>query len=682
MKQYFWKEDPYLDVYHNKLIERVGRFEDLLKKIEKEEGGLDKFSRSYENYGFYRTSEGIEFREWAPNAREVYLIGEFNSWNYKSHPCKRDEYGRWHTLIPNNKDGSNPLKHNSKIKLFIVSSNGDSFERIPAWIKRVEQTVEGNKVIYDGIYLDFEDPISKYTFKHKSPLIPSNPKIYECHIGMAGEEQKVSSYNYFREKVLPIVKDLGYNCIQIMAVMEHSYYGSFGYQVTNFFAVSSKYGKAEELMEMIDVAHSMGIYVLLDLVHSHASNNVGDGLNLYDGSDSCFFHSGGRGKHEGWDSRVFDYGKRETLRFLVSNVRFFIETFHFDGFRFDGVTSMIYLHHGLSKSFLGYEDYFDGVEEDALNYLKIINYMLNHFYGENVMTIAEEVSGMPGLCRSVEEGGIGFLYRLAMSIPDKWIEYIKEKKDDDWNMGHIVYTLENRRHKEKTIAYCESHDQSLVGDKTIAFWLMDKEMYTNMSVFSPLTMVIDRGLSLHKMIRFITYTLGGEGYLNFMGNEFGHPEWIDFPREGNNQSYLYARRQWSLKNDHLLRYQYLYNFDKQMHHLEEKYRWLKNENYAYVSVKNENDKIIAFEKSDLLFIFNFNPTQSFTEYQIPLKNSGKYKIVFDSDSEIFGGHKRLDHNVEFFSSPFENPQGELCCFIKIYTPCRTCQVYKNFDKVN
>lgn len=449
--------------------------------------------------------------------------------------------------------------------------------------------------------------------------------------------------------------------------------------MTNFFAVSSKYGTPEQLMQLVDEAHGLGLYVLLDLVHSHASNNVGDGLNLFDSSDSCYFHSGGRGRHPVWDSRLFDYGKWEVLRFLLSNVRFFVEKYQFDGFRFDGVTSMIYYHHGHGKGFGGYADHFDMVDEEAMVYLSLANHLLHSLYPERIITIAEEVSGHPGLCRPIEEGGVGFDYRLAMSLPDKWIEYLKTLKDDDWNIGHLVWTLQNRRSGEKNIAYCESHDQSLVGDKTIAFWLMDAEMYTNMSVLSPLTPVIDRGIALHKLIRLFTFALGGEGYLNFMGNEFGHPEWIDFPRKENGWSFHYCRRQWSLLKDHLLRYQFLWNFDQSMQSLDSSCGLLAAGNTAYVLVQNEGDKLVAFEKAGHLFVFNFHPTNSFSGYQIPVRQAGKYVLVLDSDAEKYGGHRRVDSSVPHFSSPKENLPNQLKHAILVYSPSRTVQVYQRKD---
>jgi 1,4-alpha-glucan branching enzyme len=338
--------------------------------------------------------------------------------------------------------------------------------------------------------------------------------------------------------VLPRIAKNGYNVIQLMAIQEHAYYASFGYQVTSFFAPSSRFGTPDQLKELIDCAHGLGIQVLLDIVHSHASSNVLDGLNEFDGTDSCFFHGGSRGHHAQWGSRIFNYDNWEVQRFLLSNCRYWVDEFGFDGFRFDGVTSMLYHHHGIGTGFTGnYSEYFGlQVDEESILYLQLANDFLHRSY-PFLTTISEDVSGMPGMCRPVSEGGIGFDFRLGMAVPDMWIKLLKEQKDEDWNIGHICHTLENRRYGEKVIAYAESHDQALVGDKTLAFWMMDAQMYTNMSILSERTDVIDRGMALHKMIRLLVHALGGEGYLNFIGNEFGHPEWLDFPRKGNGESF-------------------------------------------------------------------------------------------------------------------------------------------------
>eukprot|EP01135_Chromosphaera_perkinsii_P007733 Nk52_evm22s967 gene=Nk52_evmTU22s967 len=657
------KDDPYLKPFEGAFIRRYQAFDRFLKNIESVEGGLDAFSRGYEYYGFHKTSEGIMYREWAPGATHASLIGDFNGWNTEAHPMKRNEFGVWEVLVKSD------IPVDSKVKISFKGHHGERFDRLPAWSKRVIQ--EPRSPMFDAVYCD-ETP---FAWKHASPPKPDDMKIYECHVGISSAEPCVASYDHFAENVVPHIAELGYNSIQIMAIMEHAYYGSFGYQVTSFFAASSRCGRPEALKRLVDAAHKHGLYVMLDVVHSHASKNTLDGLNKFDGTDHCYFHEGARGNHDLWDSRLFNYANWEVCRFLVSNLRFWIEEYHFDGFRFDGVTSMMYKHHGLAHAFGGYHEYFDeSVDNEAMVYMMIANYMLHKFY-PNVTTIAEDVSGMPALCRPVSEGGVGFDYRLSMAVPDMWIKILKEKSDDEWQMGDIVHTLTNRRYKEKTIAYCESHDQALVGDKTLAFWLMDKEMYTNMSVLSPMTPVVDRGLSLHKMIRLITHSLGGEGYLNFIGNEFGHPEWLDFPREGNNESYHYARRQFNLIDDDLLRYKFLNKFDQELQCLEGRERWL-NHPYNYVSLKHEGDKVIVYERADgLLFLFNFHPTQSFSDYKVGTKWTGDYKVVLSTDSEKFGGHSRVDETILYPSSS-EGWNGRPASMM-VYLPCRTAIVLKN-----
>ncbi|KAF2076274.1 hypothetical protein CYY_002451 [Polysphondylium violaceum] len=658
-------DDPWLEPYASDLKRRHAHVNYMIDQFEQKEGGLLNFSKGYEHFGFIVNENGdVDYREWLPSAHEVYLVGDFNQWNKSSHPLKKDEFGRWHIHL-DNVNGKCQIPHQSKIKIYLKLANGNWDYRIPAWIRRVEQTKQNP--VFDGV---FWNPEKKYVFKNKSPPVPKDLKIYESHVGMSSDQPEISTYTKFKDTVLPMVKELGYNVVQLMAIMEHAYYASFGYQVTNFYAISSRFGTPEELMELIDTAHGMGLLVFLDVVHSHASKNVLDGLNQLDGSDHHYFHSGGRGNHDLWDSRLFNYGNWEVMRFLLSNLRFYSDVYHFDGYRFDGVTSMLYYHHGLSPA-CSYSDYFgSSVDEDGLFYLTLANVML-HRLNPNIVTIAEEVTGLACLCRPFSEGGYGFDYRLGMGIPDKWIELVKDTKDEDWSMGTITYMLTDRRYKEKNIAYAESHDQSLVGDKTLAFWLMDKEMYDFMSTLSVETPIISRGLSLHKMIRLITSSLGGDGYLNFMGNEFGHPEWVDFPREGNNNSLHHARRRWDLYKDPLLRYKFLRNFDIAMNKLEDQFKWLCSPQ-AYVSCKHEEDKIIIYERADLIFVFNFHHSKSFTDYRIGSGVEGKFTNILDSDREDFGGHKNLDPSCCYYTEnkPWHNRPFSLL----VYIPSRTCLV--------
>nr|XP_044606510.1 1,4-alpha-glucan-branching enzyme [Equus asinus] len=674
--------DPYLKPYAPDFQRRYNRFSQTLDNIGKNEGGIDKFSRGYESFGVHRCADGgLYCKEWAPGAEGVFLTGDFNDWNPFSYPYKKLDYGKWDLYIPPKPNKSLLVPHGSKLKVVIRSKSGEILYRISPWAKYVVR--ESGNVNYDWIHWDPEQP---YKFKHSRPKKPRSLRIYESHVGISSHEGKIASYKHFTCNVLPRIKGLGYNCIQMMAIMEHAYYASFGYQITSFFAASSRYGTPEELKELVDTAHSMGITVLLDVVHSHASKNSEDGLNMFDGTDSCYFHSGPRGTHDLWDSRLFIYSSWEVLRFLLSNIRWWLEEYGFDGFRFDGVTSMLYHHHGIGASFSGdYHEYFGlQVDEDALTYLMLANHLVHTLYPDSI-TIAEDVSGMPALCSPISQGGGGFDYRLAMAIPDKWIQvrlyviifscgymYYVIKEDCTHGAKMLTATL-------KCIAYAESHDQALVGDKSLAFWLMDAEMYTNMSVLTPFTPVIDRGIQLHKMIRLITHALGGEGYLNFMGNEFGHPEWLDFPRKGNNESYHYARRQFHLTDDDLLRYKFLNNFDRDMNKLEERCGWLSAPQ-AFVSEKHEGNKVIAFERAALLFIFNFHPSKSYTNYRVGTTLPGKFKIVLDSDAAEYGGHQRLDHNTDFFSEPYEH--NERPSSLLVYIPSRVALILQNVDPPN
>ncbi|KAG0132953.1 glycoside hydrolase superfamily [Tuber indicum] len=660
--------DPWLGPFKDDLRHRFSKANEWIQKLNNHEGGLKEFSKGYEKFGINVARNGtITYREWAPNAVNANFIGDFNGWNRQSHPMKKNGFGVWEITLPP-VNGKPAIPHNTKVKIDFQLPSGERVDRLPAWIKRVTQDLSVSPV-YDAV---FWNPEKKYVFKNPRPKKPKSARVYEAHVGISTTEYRVGTYTEFTANVLPRIKKLGYNVIQLMAIQEHAYYASFGYQVTSFFAASSRYGTPEELMELIDTAHGMGITVLLDIVHSHACKNVLDGINMYDGSDHLYFHEGGRGRHELWDSRLFNYGHHEVLRFLISNLRFYMEEYQFDGFRFDGVTSILYTHHGIGTGFSGgYHEYFgSNVDEEGVVYLMLANEMIHENFPEAI-TIAEDVSGMPGLCVPLALGGVGFDYRLAMAIPDMWIKLLKEKKDDEWDMSNICWILTNRRHGEKTIAYAESHDQALVGDKSLLMWLCDKELYTHMSTLTEFTPIIERGLALHKMIRLLTHGLGGEGYLNFEGNEFGHPEWLDFPRAGNNNSFHYARRQWNILDDPLLRYKFLNDFDASMQHLEQRYGWL-HAPQAYISLKHEGDKIIVFERAGLVFVFNFHPTESFADFRIGIEQAGTYRIVLNTDRKELGGLGRIDESVRFFTTDF-NWNGRKN-FTQVYIPTRTAIV--------
>ncbi len=605
---------------------------------------LREFASLHKFLGFQRNENetGWVYREWAPEAGQLWLTGDFNEWNRESHPMQRTDGGIWEIRIPDS--APYPLKHGQRVKVRVQGARQtEARDRIPAILPAQVQDPESKD--FSGLLWW---PENTYRFRH---VFNPDPKealfVYEAHTGMALEEGGIGSFRQFRESVLPRIKKAGYNCIQLMAVQEHPYYGSFGYHVSGFYSVSSRFGTPEDLKELVDAAHGLGIAVIMDLVHSHAVKNINEGLNEFDGSSHQYFRYGEAGNHPLWDSKIFDYGKPEVLRFLLSNVRYWLEEYRFDGFRFDGITSMLYKNHGMGQSFDSLASYYGNVlDEDALIYLKLANEVA-HECRPGCISIAEDVSGLPGLARPQQEGGLGFDYRLGMGIPDFWIKILKEQADENWNMHDLWSMLTNRRYDEGTIAYAESHDQALVGDKTLAFRLMDAEMYTGMSKFSH-SLQIDRGMALHKMIRLITASAGGDGYLNFMGNEFGHPEWIDFPREGNGWSYHYARRQWSLVDQDHLRYHFLLDFDWAMIDLLRNNKVLKDK-YLELIHLHDGDKVLAYRRAGFLFVFNFHPVNSYTGYGLTLPEPGSWEMLMNSDEEEFGGFGRHQRQQEFFT---------------------------------
>jgi 1,4-alpha-glucan branching enzyme len=651
-----WIDDPWLEPWNKKIRERYEKVIVRMLEIAGYGKTLSSAVNSHLYYGVHADGKGNRFfREWAPNATAIYLLCDLNSWKKNSDFLLTNVgNGNWELALPEKK-----LTHGQLFKWLVCWEGGEG-ERLPAYAVRTVQDPH-TKLFAAQIW----DP-KPYKWKKRRGPVVKNPLIYEAHTGMSSEEPEIATFSYFRKNVLPRIARLGYNTLQLMAVQEHPYYGSFGYQVSNFFAVSSRFGTPDELKMLIDDAHSMGIAVIMDIVHSHAVSNVLEGISCIDGTEYAYFHEGARGDHPAWGSKCFNYGKSETLHFLLSNCKYWLEEYNFDGFRFDGITSMIYLDHGLGKDFTEYSLYFDGnQDDDALVYLALANRLVKEI-NPNAMTIAEDMSGMPGLAAPIEHGGFGFDFRMSMGIADYWIKWIKELRDEQWNVGDIFHELTAKRSDEKTISYAECHDQAMVGDKTILFRLLDSEMYTAMTK-SALSVTVDRAMALHKMIRLATISLSGDGYLNFMGNEFGHPEWIDFPREGNNWSYHYARRQWPLASDPELRYQWLLSFDQEMISLIKKSAIFDSR--PQILYQHNERQLLIFMRGDYLFAFNFSPTQSYTDHSFAAP-AGGYKLVLDTDASRLGGFGRNDQTINHLTV---NSEGENR--LLLYLPSRSAAVY-------
>jgi len=655
--------DPWLAPYQQDIELRMKCYREVKESLLGDTESFAEFANGHEYFGFHRTEDGWVYREWAPAADALSLVGDFNNWDRTSHPLSRLEDGVWELFIP----GKDTITHQSRVKVH-VRSRGSERDRIPLFIRKVVQDPNTND--FSGQIWEPEHPF-EWTDEHYHINHALSPFIYETHIGMAQETYDIGTYKEFEENILPRVKALGYNTIQIMAIMEHPYYASFGYHVSNYFAACSWFGTPDELKSLVNKAHEMGIAILMDIVQSHAVKNLAEGINEFDGTDYQFFHTGARGNHSAWDSKLFNYGKHEVIHFLLSSLKFWMEEYHLDGFRFDGVTSMIYQDHGLGTAFDNYGKYFSmNTDMEALTYLQFANDLVREIKPD-ALTIAEDMSGMPGMCLPVKDGGIGFDYRLSMGVPDLWVNTFK-LNDEDWNMQTLWHELTTGRPGEKRITYVESHDQALVGDKTLIFRMADKEMYWHMDKNDP-SIIIDRAIALHKMVRLITISAGAEGYLNFMGNEFGHPEWIDFPRVGNGWSFDHCRRQWSLADNPELKYQDLNNFDSAMIKLMSA-EGLMGGGVPVSLWIDQDRKIIAFKKKDFVFLFNFHPSESYSAFELPIHSDGSFQVVLDTDEERFGGHKRISREITYKTDALA--MNNDYTGIVIYSPCRTAIVLK------
>ena len=666
-------KDPWLEPNEADLQRRYDRYARRVGEIERDGTSVSDYANGYMYFGFQYDGDrkGWWFRDWLPGAKDVYLFGDFNEWQRTQFRLSKDGQGVWSAFFPDESFGDR-LVHGSRVKMLVHGDNG-WLERIPSYIRRVVQD-ERTKDFAGQLWA----PPAPFDWQGDAFDIASAGSllIYECHVGMAQEKEGIGTYEEFTRRILPRIRQDGYNAIQLMAIAEHPYYGSFGYHVSSFFAPSSRFGTPEQLKELVRTAHGMGIAVIMDVVHSHYVKNLNEGLNELDGTDRLYSKPGPAGIQPYWDSKTFDYGKGQVQHFLLSNLKYWLEEFHFDGFRFDGVTSMIYTHHGMTE-FDSREKYFTEVDEDALCYLTLANRLI-HDVRPHAVTIAEDVSGMPGMCYPISEGGVGFDYRLGMAVPDFWIRLLKDVPDEQWDIWQMWHVMTDRLPDVKTVAYCESHDQAMVGDKTIAFRLMDKQMYTDMNRAAE-NLLVDRGMALHKMIRLFTISLGGQAYLNFMGNEFGHPEWIDFPREGNGWSYTYARRQWSLAENGFLRYADLGRFDKAMLALVKRNRIL-SDGYAYNQKMDPDNKTLVFSHDTVVFVFNWHPQNSLPDYAVPVPAPGRYRVLMSTDDRAFGGYGRIDPAVKAFSYPETDASGTVRHYIRVYNLSRSALVLKRMSR--
>lgn len=626
------------------ILRRHALFEEAVRTIERTEGSLHAFcfANGIHRLGLQRARGGWLHREWAPAALAVSLVGDFNGWDASAHPCARDGDGVFEVFVR-----EPALRVGSRYKLALRVRAADGGEelvmRMPAWARCTQQDRETGEfcALVPADLLAF-------AWRHPRPPPRAAPRVYEAHVGISSAEPTIAGWTHFRQRVLPRLVRLGYDALLLIGVLEHGFYGSFGYQVTSFFAPSSRFGSPHELQQLVDAAHGYGLLVLFELVHSHASANTREGLSALD-----YFAEGELGWHAEWGTRMFDYTRLEVLRFLLSQVAWFAEAYRVDGFRFDAVSAAIYQHRSLGgrgKFDSGYAEYFgEGADVDvaALVYFQLVNHMTHELVRPPLLTIAEEHSGLPGLCAAVSELGVGFDFRQAMGVPPLWERLLSAPPSARMGMAELVTVHCRRRDEERRLAYCECHDQSFVGGKSLAFRLMGASMYEHMSCIGAAPPEVERGMALHAMSRLLTLSLGGEAYLNFIGNEFGHPEWIDFPREGNGHSMHMARRRWDLADNPLLRYSQLQAFDASMHALQAERQWLRAPAPRGLAEGDcwccEQRQSIWFGRGGLLFVFNFHPLDAATVVA-PLCDGDAAlappRRLLESDDPRFGGRDR------------------------------------------
>ncbi|XP_047249302.1 1,4-alpha-glucan-branching enzyme 3, chloroplastic/amyloplastic isoform X3 [Capsicum annuum] len=536
------------------------------------------------------------------------------------------------------------LPHGSQYRVYFNTPNGP-LERVPAWATFVIPDADGKQAV--AVHWE-PTPEYAYKWKHKQPVKPKSLRIYECHIGISGQEPKISSFNDFISKVLPHVKEAGYNAIQIIGVVEHKDYFTVGYRVTNFYAVSSRYGTPDDFKRLIDEAHGLGLLVFLEIVHSYAAADEMVGLSLFDGTNDCYFHTGKRGLHKFWGTRMFKYGDLDVLHFLLSNLNWWVEEYHVDGFHFHSLSSMLYTHNGFA-SFTGDMDEYCNqyVDKDALLYLILANEVL-HTLHPNVITIAEDATLYPGLCDQTSQGGLGFDYFANLSASEMWLALLENTPDHEWCM--------------------KNHNQSISGGCSFAEILIGNSL--GKSSISQESLV--RGCSLHKMIRLITCTIGGHAYLNFMGNEFGHPKRVEFPMSSNNFSFSLANRSWDLlEND--VHYQ-LFSFDKDMMDLDKNGRILSR-GLANIHHVNDTTMVISYLRGPNLFVFNFHPVNSYERYTIGVEEAGEYQITLNTDEKKYGGRGLFGHDQNLQRTINRRADGKRIC-LEVPLPSRSAQVYK------
>ena len=601
----------------------------------------------HQRIGTFIGHDLIVIREYAPNAHFVSVIGDFNHWDRGRDPLKRISNTEWEITLDRAR-----VMPGSRYKLHIAGHNGGR-DRIPSTCPYARQSSDGDfAAIFEFNVLSPPTRLQKQ---------PEHLKVYELHIGLAASGPRIGTYLEVAHDVIHRVKYAGYTAVQLMAVHEHPYYGSFGYHVSNPYGICSRFGTRQDFKYLVDNCHEVGLLVIIDLVHAHAVKNLSEGLGEFDGQDGYLFKTGQNALHPAWDSLVYDYENQATVSYLLSNARYWIEEYGIDGFRVDGVTSILYNDHGIGHTGFTDNDYLgSNLNQSGLLYLVLLC-KLAHELRPDFILIAEDVSGLPGLARPALLGGVGFDYRLQMGLPDFFESVAKDVMDDGISPSRIWHALVSRRFDERHIGYVESHDQAIVGGQSLIFRLLGPKMYTDMHAETQ-SHDVHLAVAVVNVAKSIVFFLGGEAWMSFIGNEFGHPDWVEFPTPDNDDCFEYAYRKWYLATDSALMYEKMAAFDRDLMH-QRKIAVTWDESYMTAPLLDDNRKLSVFHRDRVVLVCNTTTDVSYEDVWVPVPEQGNYRVILSTEEHRYGGYGRVNENMQYATIAVDGN-----AYIRLYVP--------------
>ena len=573
--------------------------------------------------------KGVFFAVWAPHAAAVHVIGEFNGWNEESHPMKKEGPGGIHSLfVPG-------VQENTLYKFLITTEKGEKLYKADPFANYAEMRPGNASKITSLKGFAWED--EKWEENRDKLNVFEQPiAIYECHIGSwmkhpDGTEDGFYNYREFADRLVEYLKEMRYTHVELMGIAEHPFDGSWGYQVTGYYAPTSRYGTPKDFMYLVNRLHKIGVGVILDWVPAHFATDA-FGLGCFDGT--CIFEDPDprKGEHPEWGTKIFNYGKAEVKNFLIANVLFWLREFHIDGVRVDAVASMLYLDYGKKDGEWCPNKFGGNKNLEAIEFFKHLNSVVRGTY-PGFLTIAEESTAWPKVTGDVEDGGLGFTFKWNMGWMHDFCEYMKLdpyfRKDN-----HYAMTFAMTYNESENYILPLSHDEvvhlkcSMVNK--MPGYHVDK--YANLRVG-------------------YTYMFGHSGKkLLFMGQDFGQErEWSE------------ARElDWFLLQEPLNRgmkefmgellkmyrkYPCLYTIDNSWKGFE----WMNaddKDRSTYTFVRRTKDG-----RNNLLFVLNMTP-MTWENYQISVPAKKKYKLVLNSNEERFGGNgHKIPEVVEAKAKP-------------------------------